>query len=453
MLNLRENNNKHYGESGYGIDTDEMDQFELDPTIGYVQKSGTRDAFDQWLSLSKQLAANPTDNSIWEEICQLVDIDEYCNYMAAELYIGSTDWMTNCNNIKGFRSRKDGGKFHLVMFDADAAFNNRNMINEIHKLLNNYDGRFAENNGTNVLAELFFNMMAYEPFRRQFTHAFCIVEGSIMEPERCKKIIDEMAATTTDALALEGNSPSGSASWVYNRILNTNERNERLSGLKSFLQINNPYEVIVESNIPEARLLIDGQEIPTRKFDGHLFAPFTLTAKAPAGYTFRHWSLVSNSAEQNELQPFRGTWLYYDKGSLDGTGWKETTYTPSGWKSGKAPFGYGTVGTTAGAGDYSTTMDYGGDAGNKRPTYYFRKTINLSEKPTHEDRFFLYYYLDDGALFYVNGTEVGSSNCRSGASYADYSTATVSNVANYGTIEIPYSVLNAGSNTIAVEVH
>ena len=66
MLNIRENNNKHYGESGYGIDTDEIDQFELNSTLGYEQKSGTRDAFWQWLTLSKQIAADPTNESIWQ---------------------------------------------------------------------------------------------------------------------------------------------------------------------------------------------------------------------------------------------------------------------------------------------------------------------------------------------------------------------------------------------------
>ncbi len=452
MLNIRENNNKHYGESAYGIDTDEMDQFELDPVIGYVQKTGTNDAFNHWLDLSRQLAANPTEEN-WQQIQALVDVDEYCNYMAAELYIGSTDWMTNCNNIKGFRSRQDGGRFHLVMFDTDAAFNNRNMINEIHNLLNANDGRFGDYNGKNPLAQIFFNMMAYEPFRRQFAHAFCIVDGSVMHPDWAQPIIDEMKAITTPALALEGNSPSGSADFVGYNIRDAGCRTERLNGLKNYLKQSSTYRMTIDSNIPEARLLVDGQEIPTRRFDGHLFGPFSLTAKAPSGYVFREWSMVANAAKQQELHPFRGTWLYYDKGSLDGTDWKSKTYTPAGWRSGKAPYGYGTVGTTAGAGDYTTTLDFGGDSGNKRPTYYFRKTVNLSEKPTHEDRFFLYYYVDDGALFYVNGTEVGSYNCRSGAPYNEYATGTVTNVATYGTLEIPASHFVAGSNTIAVEVH
>ena len=453
LLNIRENNNKHYGDSGYGIDTDEIDQFELNGVVGYEQKAGDRDAFWQWLTLSKQIAANPNDKEIWTQICELVDIDEYCNYMAAECYIGSTDWLTNCNNIKGFRSRTDNGKFHMMMFDTDAAFNNNNMIASIYDMLQNNDGRFSDNSGKNYLTEIFFNMLKYEPFKQQFIHAFSIVDGSVMEPERCRKIIDEMSAYTKQALALEGNDPSGSASWLYNRIASEGERSTRRNNLKAFFNLKKEYKVRLESNIPEARLLLDGQEIPTRKFDGIIFGKADITAKAPAGYVFKGWNLISNSAEQNALIPFRSTWQYYDKGSLDGTGWNAQGFTASNWKSGKAPFGYGTVGTTANAADYYTTIDYGGDPNKKRPTYYFRKTFTLTEEPSYEDRFYIHYYLDDGALFYINGTEVGGYHCNSGVSYDDFSTTHEGNTAAYGTIEIPATVLQKGSNVITVEVH
>ena len=453
MLNIRENNNKNYGESGYGIDTDDIDQFELNGSVGYEQKAGDKEAFWRWLTLSKEIAANPNSKDTWEQICQLVDIDEYCNYMAAECYIGSTDWLTNCNNIKGFRSRKDNGKFHMVMFDTDAAFNNNNMISSIHNLLNNNDGRFADNNGKNYLAEIFFNMMKYEPFKQQFIHAFSIVAGSVMEPERCKKIIDEMVGYTSNALALEGNNPKGTGDWLYNRISTESERSSRINNIKAFFGIDKEYKVKLESNIPEVRLLLSGQEIPTRQFNGSIFAPATITTKAPAGYTFKGWSLISSSAGEKALISFRDIWQYYDQGSLDNQPWKTNDYSASNWKSGKAPFGYGKVGTTDNAADYSTTIDYGGDASNKRPTYYFRKRFTLASAPNHEDTFHLYYYLDDGAIFYINGTEVGTYNCNSGISYKDYTTAYTSNTAAYGSIEIPSNVLRQGENTISVEVH
>lgn len=301
MFNIRENNNKHYGESGYGIDTDEIDQFEINGSVGYEQKAGTRDAFWQWLTLTKELAADPTNERIWQEICDMVDIDEFCNYMAAECYIGSGDWITNSNNIKGFRNRTDNGKFHLVMFDADSSFGNSNMISSAYNLLGRYDSRYADNNGVSYLAEVFFNMLRYEPFKRQFIHAFAIVDGSVMEPSRCKEIIDEMVAYTKDALAIEGNNPTGSANKLYNHIANESSNRTRMKNMKSFMGLTEEYEVALGSNIPEARLLVEGQEIPTRKFDGILFGPVSVTSKAPAGYTFKGWQLTSDETGEGGI--------------------------------------------------------------------------------------------------------------------------------------------------------
>ena len=301
MLNIRENNNKHYGDSGYGIDTDEIDQFEINGSVGYEQKAGTRDAFWQWLTLTKELAANPTNESIWQEICAMVDIDEYCNYMAAECYIGSGDWLTNSNNIKGFRSQTDNGKFHFVMFDTDSGFGNSNMISSIYNLLSKKDSRYSDNNGVSYLAEIFFNMLKYEPFKRQFIHAFSIVDGSIMEPTRCKEIIDEMVAYTKDALALEGNNPTNSANKLYNNIANEASNRTRIKNMKSFMKLTEEYKVALESNVPEARLLVEGQEIPTRKFNGTLFGPVSVTTKAPAGYTFQGWQLISNETGEDGI--------------------------------------------------------------------------------------------------------------------------------------------------------
>jgi hypothetical protein len=104
LLNMREPNNKHYAYANYGIDTDEMDQFEMSPDSGYVQMEGTRDAFLEWYALS----ANAADAATYEAIRNLVDIDEYINYMAVEFYLGGVDWPQN--NIKAFRPRTENGK-------------------------------------------------------------------------------------------------------------------------------------------------------------------------------------------------------------------------------------------------------------------------------------------------------------------------------------------------------
>ena len=65
----------------------------------------------------------------------------------------------------------------------------------------------------------------------------------------------------------------------------------------------------------------------------------------------------------------------------------------------------------------------------------------------------MHYYIDDGVIFYVNGVEVGNYHCISGSTYKDYSTAYESNVAYYGTIDIPTQLLKKGKNVITAEAH
>ena len=48
VLNMREPNNKHFAYANYGIDTDNMDQFEISPDSGYVQMVGTDEALMEW---------------------------------------------------------------------------------------------------------------------------------------------------------------------------------------------------------------------------------------------------------------------------------------------------------------------------------------------------------------------------------------------------------------------
>ena len=184
MFNVREPSNKNHGYSNYGIDTDEMDQFEINGSKGYEQKAGDDVVFRQWMTLAQQLADNPSDESLYQQICEIVDIDEYTNYMAAECYSGCNDWLTNSNNAKGYRSKNDG-KFHLVFMDQDQGFSSTNMLSNLAGSL--YDSRY--DTGRNFLIDIFLNMLQYEPFKKRFIDAFCLVNGSVFVPERISSIV------------------------------------------------------------------------------------------------------------------------------------------------------------------------------------------------------------------------------------------------------------------------
>ena len=448
--NLREPNNKHHGYTNYGIDTDEMDQFEINGSVGYEQKTGDNKVFRQWLTLTQRLARTPTDTSLYDNICELVDIDEYTNFMAAGCYIGNTDWLTNSNNAKGYRSRNDG-KFHLVIMDMDGCFSSTSLLSALPSKLS--DSRY--DTGKNFLIEIFLNMLKYAPFKKRFIDAYCLINGSVFETKHSQQIITEMKEEKYEAIQFEGQEStlSSTASWMINAI--NNGHSDRMNTLQSYFNLSKPITMELSSNIESATILANGQEVPKGYFNGSVYAPMILKAQAPAGFRFTGWKQPGNNTiiQSDQVFDVNSNWYYYDQGSLDGKNWKARLYSTSTWKNAKAPFGYGNVGID-GTDDYQTTLDYGGDDNNKRPTYYFRKNIQLTNAPTDEDIYVLKGYVDDGCVVYVNGHEACRYLMPEGdITYETFSSTYVGSVAGQFEFTLDNQWLQKGNNTIAVEVH
>lgn len=443
MFNVRETNNKFFAYGNYGIDKDEVDQFEINSVQGYAQKAGDDEVFMQWLNLATKLAQDPQNDDLYRQICDIVDIDEYCNYMAAECYVGCNDWLTNSNNVKGFRDRNDG-KFHLVFMDLDQGFTMNDMINALQRSRN--DSRYST--GRNFLIDIFLNMLRNETFQRRFIDAYCIVAGSIFTPERVTSIITRMAETTEAALSLDGQSPWNSANSLMRTINSENNRNTRMNALRNYLGLRGGYNVSISANIPEAEISLGGQKIPTAHLEGTVFGNPLFTTSAPSSYRFAGWKMDGGAVNRTTIVPFNAQWTYYDQGSMDGRSWMIQQFVTTTWNTGAAPLGYNNQNSV------TTTIDYGGDSQHKRTAYYFRHQFNLDKAPTADQDIQLTFYVDDGCIIYLNGKEIHRYNMPDGdISYADYSITYVGTDAYSETITIDPSLLRKGANVIAVEVH
>ena len=465
MFNIREPNHKHHGYSNYGIDTDEMDQFEINGSVGYQQKVGDMTVFRQWMDLAAQLAADPTNDAIFEQICDIVDIDEYTNYMAAELLIGSSDWLTNCNNTKGYRSSVDG-KFHLVLMDIDAGFSWTNMISSLRNYYHSYDSRYPIT-GSSYLVDIFFDMLEYEPFKKRIIDAFYIIDGSVFEPNFSSQVFDDMVSKVSAAQSMERtlyNLQSSANSMVSNI---SNNRNNNRYYFANYFGLSNPYNLKLSTNTNGARLQINGQEVPRAQFDGQLYAPATITAQAPAGYRFSGWKQpgqhqITGSGAQvfgatDETWQFFPGMIYY--GDIYNGNWKTST-SYGWWATALSPFGYGDIGmvetrdyrTTIAA--YDTNNNYGyTSSSNKYPSYYFLKTFNINGSPSDNKLYRITCYVDDGCVVYVNGNEVGRYRINGTPSFYSYSDGYEGATAKEIVFDIPTEYLQSGTNYIAAEVH
>lgn len=289
LLNMQEPSNKNFVYSNYGWGDDEIDQFEMSSDSGYVQKCGTSEAFDQLVDLSAS-AANP---ETYKEICRRIDIDEYINYMALEMFLGNWDWPQN--NIKGFRHRDDG-KFRFVLFDLDGAFNTDDPINHFMSREHyTFNQLFPVSLGRLTLdvtfVTLFKNLLKNSDFNRRFVDAFCMMGGSVFEKGRVKEIANMLADWTERALAMEGIDARATVKEVRNSLESNNKA--IVSLLRDFaafgLASSGAWHYILDSDVEEARMSVNGLTLPTRKFDGYLFAPALLRAAPPAGYEFKGW--------------------------------------------------------------------------------------------------------------------------------------------------------------------
>ena len=453
MLNMREPNNKHFAYANYGYDSDEVDQFEMSPDSGYCQKEGTKDSFLKWYELS----ANAADPEVYSEICNMVDIDEYINYMAVEFYLGATDWPQN--NVKAFKPRFEGGKFRFVLFDLDGTFGTTDPFNTFERK-QTYTFDLIYDTGTRFTEEIefvtiFLNMLSNEEFVKKFIDTYCLVAGSVFTPERCSEIIRAMADNTYSTLQQEGQNPYNTGNNLINSL--NNRQQTMINALKNYWRFNlsgiEEQKVELNSNIDEARIRVNNMVVPTNQFAGSLFSPITLKANAPANYKFVGWR--SNNGEAIEMTLFSkgDSWNYYDQGSLDGDNWTAANYDATSWREGCAPLGYFTSDSNNGRG-YNTFLDYGSDANNKRPTYYFRKEFTISNTPTENDVVSLDYTVDDGMIIYINGVEASRYLMNSGdITYDSFSSTYANNNPDSGKITLPISLFKKGRNVIAVEVH
>jgi hypothetical protein len=147
-------------------------------------------------------------------------------------------------------------------------------------------------------------------------------------------------------------------------------------------------------------------------------------------------------------------WRYLDNGSDQGTAWKEAAppFDDSLWAMGNAELGYGDS-------DEATVISCGPSAptcnANNIITTYFRHSFEIADSSAI-DALVVRLRRDDGAIVYVNGTEVFRSNMPGGP--IDYLTVSSTGIGGadettFFAASVDPTLLVDGTNLIAVEVH
>ncbi|MEM7387281.1 MAG: hypothetical protein AAF514_20275, partial [Verrucomicrobiota bacterium] len=141
------------------------------------------------------------------------------------------------------------------------------------------------------------------------------------------------------------------------------------------------------------------------------------------------------------------TWHFHEKEGAVPPEWMQPRFDDSGWPSNQAPLGYGD--------NWIRSELLSGEAGEKTISYYFRRIFTV-ENPATLEKLRLDLLRDDGAVVYLNGTEVLRDNLPEGPVRPD--TLAIKRISGdeeqrYARYELSTEALITGKNTIAVEVH
>lgn len=148
------------------------------------------------------------------------------------------------------------------------------------------------------------------------------------------------------------------------------------------------------------------------------------------------------------LVPRGANWAYYDQSSVPPLGWSDPGFDDSPWPQGPAEFGYG-------EGDEATVVSFGPSATNKFITTYYRRSFQVSDPASITD-LRMDLQLDDGALIYLNGTELLRINLYPGQVLPQTLAASEfsGNIEDsFYEFDIDPALLANGVNHLAVEVH
>ncbi|MDG2124768.1 MAG: lamin tail domain-containing protein, partial [Verrucomicrobiales bacterium] len=178
-------------------------------------------------------------------------------------------------------------------------------------------------------------------------------------------------------------------------------------------------------------------------FDASRATSVTVAGKS-ASLNFRNHTWTYSPPTET-LVTDNATWRYLDDGSDQQTAWRAPEFDDSLWLSGPAPLGYGD--------DGEATEIANGE--NTHFTNYFRHTFEVDGTNAY-DTVTIRLRRDDGAVIYLNGTEVVRDNLSTVPTRFD-TPADENQVGDpeseWYTFQLDPASLVTGTNVLAAEVH
>ena len=296
---LIEPSNHDYVYSNYGLEKDQIDFFDY----GGIMKQGTPEDWQQLIQRLKFYAGiNATKvmtDAVFQQFKDKVDIYNFIDYMAFEIYINNTDWPYN--NCRYWRERSSEGRWRWLIYDVDFGFGNYGYTDEAALVSHNTLAFALENtkgdddypNGSDYTYPL-RAMLQNQTFKEDFINRFATLLATNFNPERVSKRIDKMANEIKDEVSRDQKRWDISGDWTDYLQNMKDFANERPAYIYRFIGEQFGCDTMCTVEISSSGGIVTVNDMPIKEssMTGTYFTgvPLRLKAIPEGGRVFKKWS-------------------------------------------------------------------------------------------------------------------------------------------------------------------
>ena len=301
---LRERNNEYYYETKYGLDASDIDLIDAQNEAGAGSATDYK-AMIEWLQ-SNEL----TSDANYQKIADQIDVDNYMNYMQAEMFVNNGDWPHN--NMKKWRIASQKSKWKWFLYDVDfgfgAGYNTQN--SNVFSYVTNANGTNGMGMGmmpgmggqqqtSGSISEhtiLMIRLLGNEGFKNAFINRFCVLLSMNFSADRLVKRIDELQSQVQAEVARDAefwNYDAASMSSNLEKIKSFAQTRQQtiMSEMQQYFSLGETASVTLSAQgsgkIAVHNLPLDQSSMTVNFYSG---VPVTVTAVPNTGAVFSGWS-------------------------------------------------------------------------------------------------------------------------------------------------------------------
>lgn len=255
-----------------------------------------------------------TDDSVYEKLCEVIDVENYLAYYALQIFIGNEDWPGNNYKVYRYFASEDeeykeapfDGKWRYLHHDLDFSFG----IYGAESWTDDLKRYVSKPGNINEESPLFSQLLMRDDCKKIFvTKTLNLINGAF-SPKNLSKVVDEMnASRMKEQLHMYGKNLI--ADWVrpeqipermeYIKTYGSERINYILLKYRMHFSLNTPYTLNVQPAL-DAGVRINNIEVDSA-FEGRFFPDYDtiINAIVPAGMELDYWLVNGEKIYDQEL--------------------------------------------------------------------------------------------------------------------------------------------------------